>query len=117
MTLSINIKFLDALKQGFRRSISWEKYRSEIRAGPRNNNLNCMIDPTFMNISRLFLLSFQNGDDDLTRNSFDEHYVSLVAIQGINGPGDNKPPFQEPVKDKHEVYEKLIEMSKNTALA
>ena len=33
ITLSINnnINFLEHLKQGFRRTISWNKYRSEIR--------------------------------------------------------------------------------------
>ena len=33
-TLSINdnIKFLENIKQGFKRTISWNKYRSEIKA-------------------------------------------------------------------------------------
>ena len=29
----------------------------------KNNNLNYLIDPTFSNINRLFLLSFENEDD------------------------------------------------------
>ena len=51
-----NIKFLENIKKGFKRTISWNKYRSEITTQLKNNNLNYMIDPTFRN--RLFLLSF-----------------------------------------------------------
>ena len=29
----------------------------------KNNNLNYLIDPTFSNINRLFLLSFENEND------------------------------------------------------
>ena len=37
---------------------------------PKNNNLGCMIDPTFRNINRLFVLSFKNGGNDPIINSF-----------------------------------------------
>ena len=63
VTLSINdiIKFLENIKQGFERTISWNKYRSEIAAQSKSNNLHYLIDPTFRNINRLFVLSFKNG--------------------------------------------------------
>ena len=61
VTLSINdnIKFLENIKQGFKRTISWNKYRSEITTQPKNNNLDYLIDSTFRNINRLFALSFK----------------------------------------------------------
>ena len=52
-----NIKFLENIKQRFKRAISWDKYRSEITTQPRNNNLDYLIDPKFRNINRLFVLS------------------------------------------------------------
>ena len=41
VTLSVNdnIKFLENIKQGFKRTISWNKYRSEITTQTKNNNL------------------------------------------------------------------------------
>ena len=56
VTLSVNgnTKFLEHLKQQFRRTVSWSKYRSEIKTESKNNNLNCIVDPTFRNINRLF---------------------------------------------------------------
>ena len=50
---------------------------------------------------------------DPTRNSFDEYYMSLVEIKDFNALIDNKPFFEESVKNKQEAYEKLIEMARN----
>ena len=63
VTLSINdnIKFLQNIKQVFKRTISWNKYRSKITTQSNNNNLDYLIDPIFRNINRLFVLSFKNG--------------------------------------------------------
>ena len=56
LSINDNIKFLENIKQGFKRTISWNKYRSEITTYPKNNNLDYLIDPTFRNINRLFVL-------------------------------------------------------------
>ena len=80
---------------------------------PINNNLDYVIDPTFSNINRLFVLSFKNGDDDPTRNFFDEHYMPLVETKDFNSTIDNKPFFDQPVKTEQEANEKLAEMSRN----
>ena len=47
----------------------------------------------FGNIHRLFALSFENGNNDLTRNSFDEYYMPLVEIKDFIPLIDNKPFF------------------------
>ena len=53
VTLSINdnIKFLENLKQGFKRAVSWNRYRSEITTQLKNNNLDYLIVPLFRNIN------------------------------------------------------------------
>ena len=61
----------------------------------------------------MFVLSFKNGDDDPTRNSFDEHYMPLIEIKDFHALIDKKPFFDQPVKNKQEMYEKLIEMWRN----
>ena len=40
-------KLLEQLKSGLKRTIKWNKYRSQITVQPQNNNLNYLIDPTF----------------------------------------------------------------------
>ena len=73
-----NIKLLESIKQGFKRIIFWNKYKSEIMTQPKKNNLDYLIDPTFRNINRLFVLSLKNGNGDHTRNSFEKCYMPLV---------------------------------------
>ena len=53
-----DIKLLEQLKTGFKRTIKWNKYRSQMTVQPKNNNLNYLIDPTLANVNRLFVLSF-----------------------------------------------------------
>ena len=73
VTLSINgnIKFLENAKQGFKRTIPWNKYRSGKTTQSKDNNSQYLIDPTLSNINRLFLLLFTNDDDDPARDSFE----------------------------------------------
>ena len=51
-------KLLEQLKSEFKRTIKWNKYRSEMSNQTKNNNLNYLVDPTFTNLNRLFVLSF-----------------------------------------------------------
>ena len=76
-----------------------------------NNNLDHLVDLTFRNINKLFALSFKNGYDDPTKSSFYKYYMSLVEIKDFNALIDNKPFFDQPVKNKQDVYEKRIERS------
>ena len=57
------IKLLTNLKSGFKREIIWNKYRSQMTTEAVNNNLNILIDPSFTNVNRLFVLAYQNADD------------------------------------------------------
>ena len=76
VTLSAeNDKLLEQLKTGFIRTIKWNKYRSEMSNQAKNNNLNYLIDPTFTNVNRLFVLSFENEND---RTSFSKYYVQKL---------------------------------------
>ena len=103
-------KLLEQLKTGFKRTIKWNKYRSEMSNQTKNNNLNYLIDPTFTNVNRVFVLIFENEDD---RTSFLKYYVPKVEIKDFNVLIDGKPFFEIPVKNKEEAYEAIIEMSKN----
>ena len=112
LLINDNTKFLENIKQGFKRTISWDNYRFEITTQPKNNNLDYLIDKTFRNVNRLFVLSFKNGNNDPTRNSFDRYYIPLVELIS-NVLINNKPFFDQPVKNKHFAYEKPVEMSRN----
>ena len=110
-------KLLEQLKTGFKRTIKWNKYRSQMTIQPQNNNLNYLIDPTFTNVNRLFVLSFQRiaGENNTTkdyRDSFSDQYVPNVEIKDSNVLIDGKSFFDLPVKNE-ETYEKIMDMSNN----
>ena len=88
-------KLLEKLKTGFKRTIKWNKYRSQTTVQPKNNNLNYLIDPTFTNVNRLFVLSFQRiaGENNTTkdyRDSFSHYYVPNARIKDFNVLIDGK---------------------------
>ena len=87
--------------------------KSEITTQTKNINLDYLIDPTFRYINKLFVLSFRSGNDNPARNSFDKYYMSLVEIKDFHALTENEPFFDQPVRNKQELYEKLIEMSRN----
>ena len=90
-----------------------EQIKIWITTQPKNNNVDYLIVPTFRNTNRLFIFLFKNSDDDPTRDYFNDYYMPLLEIKGFNALVDNKTFFDQPGKSKQEVYEKLIEMSRN----
>ena len=78
-----DIKPLEQLKSGFKRTIKWNKYRSQMTIQPQNN-LNYLIDPTFTNVNRLFVLSFSRNNAGDNRDSFSDYYVPNVKIKDFN---------------------------------
>ena len=110
-------KLLESLKSGFKRTIKWSKYRSQMTIQNNNNNLSYLIDPTFIKISRLFVLSFErieeNNVNEDHRYSFSHYYVPNVEVKDFNVLIDGKSFFDLPVKNEEEAYEKIIEMSRN----
>ena len=70
LSINANMKFFEKIKQGIKRTISWNKCRSDITTETKNNNLDYLVDPAFRNINRLFVVSSKNGNNDPTRNYF-----------------------------------------------
>ena len=108
-----DIKLSEQLNSGLKRTIKWNKYRSQMTIQPRNNNLDNLIDQTITNVNRLFVLSFARNILGDKRDSFSHYYVPKVEIEYFNVLIDRKNFFDLPVKSEEEAYEKIIDMSKN----
>ena len=103
-------KLLEQIKIGFKRTIKWNKYRSEMTKQAKTNNLNYLTDPTFGKINRLLVLSFKNEEE---RTLFSKYYIPNVEIKNFNLLIDSKRFFDVLTKNKEETYKKIIEMSKD----
>ena len=51
-------KLLKQIKSGFKITLKWNRYRSERTKQTKTKNLNCIIDPTFNKVNRLFVSSY-----------------------------------------------------------
>ena len=111
------IKLLGKLKTGFKRTLKWNKYRSQMSVQNNNSKLNYLIDPTFTNVNRLFVLSFERIEENNIkkdyRDSFSRYYVPKIQIKDFNVFIDGKSFFDLPIKNEEEAYEKIIDMSNN----
>ena len=72
-----NAKLLPQLKSGFKRTISLNKYTSKPALLAQNTNLNHLIETSFQDVNRLFVLAFE---DDEQRISNKKYYLPNVEI-------------------------------------
>ena len=92
--------------------MKWNKYRSQMSVQNNNNNLNYLIDPTFTNVNRLFVLSIERIEENNVkkdyRDSFSHYYVPKVEIKDFNVLLDGKSCFNLPVKMEKRLTKKLL---------
>ena len=94
-----NAKLLQQLKSGFKSTINWNKYESNIKTFAQKRYLNHLINPSFQGVNRLFVLSFENEDG---RTSHSTYYLPKVEIKDYNVMIDGKNFFDQPI-----IYENI----------
>ena len=105
-------KLLEQLKSGFKRTVKWNKYRSQITVQSNNDKLNYLIAPTFTKISKLFALPFERIEENNVkedhRDSFLRYYVPNVEIKDFNVLIDGKISLTCQWKMKKKFTKKLL---------
>ena len=99
-------ELLEGLKTGMNIYYEWKRYRTQIINQPSTNNLNFLIDPTFNNINRLFVLAFPNEED---RSWFSKYYMPNVEIKDYNVLIDLQRFYDIPIKNKEQTYKTITE--------
>ena len=103
-------RLLEQLRTGSKRTIKWNKHRSEMTNQTKSNNLNYLIDPTFTKVNRFFVLSFENENN---KTSFLKYYIPNVQIKDFNVLVEGESFIDIPVKNGEEIYNQIIEMGRN----
>ena len=67
-----NAKLLQQLKSGFKRTINWNKYESNIKTFAQNRYLNHLINPSFQGVNFLYYL---------LKMKMIEHHTQLIIFQ------------------------------------
>ena len=78
-----------------------------------NNNLNILVDPTFTNVNRLFVLAYGADNNNYSRQSSFEFYLPKVMVKDYNVIIDKLAFFDLPIETEEEAYEKIIDISRN----
>ena len=104
-----NSKLLSQLKNGFKRTITWNKYLIKPELLVQTFNLNHLTDPSFQRISRPFVLAFE---DDAQRTSNKKYYIPNVEIKDYNVMKDGKNFFDQPIKKNKVTYENIRKIAK-----
>ena len=99
-----NSKLLPQLKNGLKRTITWKKYLTKPELLAQNANLNHLIEPSFQEIYRLFVLAFENDDQ---RTSNKRYYIPNVETKYYNAMIDGKNIFAQPIKSDKITYENI----------
>ena len=104
LTTQDNAKLLQQLKSGFKITINWNKYQSSIKKYAQNRYLNHLVDPSFQEVKRLFVLSLENEDD---RTSHSIYYLPKVEIKDYNVMIDGKNFFDQPINSNLKTNENI----------
>ena len=73
-----DIKLLEQLKSGFKRTIKENKYRSQMTIQNNNNNLNYLIDPAFTKVNRPFVLSFERIEENIVKQIIENLFHTIM---------------------------------------
>ena len=99
-----NEKLLQQLKSVFKKTISWNKYKSSIKTFAQNRYVNYLINPSFQGANRLFVLAFENENG---RTSHSTYYLPKVEIKDYNVMIDGRNFFDQPMNSMNRTYENI----------
>ena len=92
------------MKSGFKITILWNKYQSKVSIQEPNSYLDYFIDPRFLGVNRIFILSFENITD---RTVLTQNYLPTVEIKDYNVMIDGQIFFDKPVKNNLRTYDNI----------
>ena len=99
-----NAEFLKQLESDFKRVVNWNKYLSNPELLAQNPNLNHLIEPSFQEVNRHFVLAFAN---DAQRTSSKGYYLPNVEIKNNHVMINGKNFFDQPIQDNKVTYENI----------
>ena len=100
-----NVKLLQQLKSGFKRTINWNKYETKTTTqnAPRKY-FDFLIEPSFQRVNRLFVSTFNAND---TRIGHSRYFLSTEKVEDYNVMIDGRNSFDQPVKNDRKTYENI----------
>ena len=104
-----SVNLTKQLNEGFKRSVYWNEYKSKIetKAADNNNVTRFALDASFQGVNRLFVLAFNNTNNDANKVERDSHRKYLlprVDITNCNVLIDGRNFYDQPINNQIKQY-------------
>ena len=115
VTLSIedNAKMTKLLREGFKRSVYWNKYKViPNKIYNRNNDIRELLDASYQGAKRLFVLAYDNTDANrVTADSHRRYFLPRIKIENYNIEIDGGNFYDQPVNHSIKQYDEIRKIS------
>ena len=108
LSTRLNIKLLKQLEFGFKITINWNKYLAKTTNQAQNIYLDYLIDPRFQEVSRLFILVFE---DDNGRASLKQYYLTTEEKKDYDVMIDGRNFFDQHIKNDLKKFDNVRKIS------
>ena len=102
-----NAKLFEQLRSALKIPVNRDKYQSNVSPERQNQYFYFLIDPGFRGINRPVVLLFENENDWKVHKGY---YLPKVEIKDYNVMIDGKNFFEQPVKSKHMIIFKRLQL-------
>ena len=111
-----NKNLIKQLDEGLKRSDYWKEYQSKIETNTVDNNnvTRFPLDASFQRVNRLFVLAFNNTDNDankVERDSHRKYFLPRVDITNYNVLIDGRNFYDQPINDQIGKYDEVREIA------
>ena len=111
-----NKNLIKQLDEGLKRLDYWKEYQSKIETNTVDNNnvTRFPLDASFQGVNRLFVLAFNNTDNDankVERDSHRKYFLPRVDITNYNALFDGRNFYDQPINDQIGKYDEVREIA------
>ena len=114
-----NTKLSKLLREGFKRSICWNKYKvfdnilAEIAANKEEKYIRELPDSSYQGVKRLFVLAYNDtaGYNQVSVNSYKKYFLPRVKTENYKIEIDGRNFYDQPINDSIKQYDKIRKIS------
>ena len=107
-----NVNLSKQSNEGFQRSVYWNEYKSKIetKTADNENVARFSLDASFQGVNRLFVLAFDNTnneDNNVERDSYRKYFFPRVDITNYNVLIDGRNFYDQSINDLIKKYDEI----------
>ena len=106
-----NKKLSKLLSKGFKRSIYWNKYEIIFKNYDDNEYIRERLDASFQGVNKLFVLTYERGNNITNENSYRRYFVPRRRIKNYNIEIDGRNFYDQPINDSIKQYDEIRKIS------